>query len=289
MPAAGPAPPVYLASLRVYEPVAAFPEPAARHWRAYAARTDRPSAREVVGAAHRRSLEALLGVPPRGLPDDAGDALVHDADGLLRVCPLDTRLRSWLALDAFRSGLAPEVADAFVPAAVAERARTELESYRRRTPDLRGHVVTTTWTVPPRWFVPFAQEEREVSVHAAADGSDSPAVRYRTAMASARRRVARALSVLRRALDDAPVVAGVEALGRWLEEFHPHSLVELDYGGLAGLLDAAVEGGLAGDTSADDIAAALAALAAGEPAAAGEAYERVTARWRAVAALEQAS
>ena len=59
---------------------------------------------------------------------------------------------------------------------------------------------------------------------------------YRTAMAQARRRVARALQVLRKALPDGPTVTSVEALGRWLEEFHPRSLVELDYGGLVDLL-----------------------------------------------------
>ena len=57
------------------------------------------------------------------------------------------------------------------------------------------------------------------------------------ATAQAERRVARALSVLRTAVQDESVTAGVEELGRWLEEFHPRSLVELDYGGLVHLLD----------------------------------------------------
>src|SRR5207248_4498204 len=60
---------------------------------------------------------------------------------------------------------------------------------------------------------------------------------YVTTMAQARRRAARALNVVRRTIEDGPVVAGVEAVARWLEEFHPHSLVELDYGGLVHLFD----------------------------------------------------
>ncbi len=68
-------------------------------------------------------------------------------------------------------------------------------------------------------------------------------------------------------------------VGRWLEEFHPRSLVELDYGGLVHALPA---GDLAEDHSAADAAEALAALRDGDGEAAGEAYERLVDRWRAV-------
>ncbi len=82
-------------------------------------------------------------------------------------------------------------------------------------------------------------------------------------MSRARRRTARALAVLRRTVEDGDVAAGLEDLGRWLEEFHPRSLVELDYGGLVHLLD---DTALAQDESARDVAAALAALGAGDGA-----------------------
>ena len=45
-----------------------------------------------------------------------------------------------------------------------------------------------------------------------------------------------ALSVLRKSLGDAPITEAVEEGTRWLEEFHPRSVVELDYGGLVDLL-----------------------------------------------------
>ena len=47
---------------------------------------------------------------------------------------------------------------------------------------------------------------------------------------------------------------GVEQVGRWLEEFHPRSLVELDYGGLVHLLGAealAAEGPVGGRRGGD--------------------------------------
>jgi hypothetical protein len=75
-------------------------------------------------------------------------------------------------------------------------------------------------------------------------------------------------------------------MGRWLEEFHPRSLVELDYGGLVHLLDDAE---LKQDESARDIADALAALAEGDAARAGGAYGRVTARMKALQGVESAN
>jgi hypothetical protein len=82
------------------------------------------------------------------------------------------------------------------------------------------------------------------------------------------------------------VTAGVEEVGRWLEAFHPRSLVELDYGGLAHLLDDAE---LTQDESARDIAGALRALEDGDPARAAAAYARVTARSKALQAVESAN
>ena len=105
-------------------------------------------------------------------------------------------------------------------------------------------------------------------------------------MSRARRRVARALSVLRRTLDEGAITAGVEDLGRWLEEFHPRSLVELDYGGLVHLVDDAA---LAEDESARDLGLALAALAEGQGEQAAAAYGRVSARMKALQAVESAS
>ena len=68
-------------------------------------------------------------------------------------------------------------------------------------------------------------------------------------------------------------------VGRWLEEFHPRSLVELDYGGLVHALPA---GELEDDHSAADVAEGIDALRRGDGAAAGEAYARLVERWRSV-------
>jgi hypothetical protein len=105
-------------------------------------------------------------------------------------------------------------------------------------------------------------------------------------MSRARQRVARALEVLRRTVEDGVVTAGVEDLGRWLEEFHPRSLVELDYGGLVHLLD---DEQLEADESARDVTLALAALGEGDADRAAAAYARVTSRMKALQAVESAN
>jgi hypothetical protein len=102
-------------------------------------------------------------------------------------------------------------------------------------------------------------------------------------MAQARGRAARALNVVRRSIEDGPVVAGVEAVARWLEEFHPHALVELDYGGLVHLF---TDEELTDDDSPALVSRALRALEKGDTEAAGEAYEQVMAYWHDVQQFE---
>jgi DNA-binding GntR family transcriptional regulator len=105
-------------------------------------------------------------------------------------------------------------------------------------------------------------------------------------MAAARRRGAQALAVLRRALADGSLAGQVEDVARWLEEFHPHAIVELDYGGLVHLL---TDDELRGDDSPDELTAALRVLADGDADAASAACDRVVERWRRVRALEAAN
>jgi hypothetical protein len=280
----------YAAFLRVYEPLAAFEGEQRRRWEDYLGAGNAPGRAAGVAMERTAALRALVGRPPQVMPQVAAHAFVTEVDGVTLVCPWHTRLRALEAVEEFRAGLPDELADAFVPRTVADRLEAELEQVRVDAPEVRSHILTCGWQVPLRWFVLVESDERQVSLGTAV-GSGGTTVTgrqlvYRTAMSRARRRTARALAVLRRAVDDGAVTAGVEELGRWLEEFHPRSLVELDYGGLVHLLDDAE---LTTDDSARDIAAALAALTDGETARVASAYSRVTARMKALQAVESAS
>ena len=281
----------FAAYLRVYEPLAAFDGDERRYWEQYVA-DGRAVDRETGVAAERLSaLRVVSTVPVRALPDLGDEAFVLDVDGVTLVCPWRTRLRSLLALDGFRAELPDEVLEAFVPRTLLDAVDDELDRLRADDADLRAHVLSSPWHVPLRWFVLVDPSEREVSLgqDGAAPGTARPLGRrlvYRTAMSRARRRTARALDVLRRTVDEGPVTEGVEELARWLEEFHPRSVVELDYGGVAALLDDAA---LQEDESARDVAGALTALGEGDPARAASAYARVTARSKALQAVESAN
>jgi hypothetical protein len=300
--------PPYAAELRVYEPLAAFDVEERRRWQQYAQSPAVPSAQ---AGARRERVLGLVGAcrqaaaVPR--PGDAGEhaAVLRGESGLL-ICPLRTELRCWEAAVETRSALPPEVARAVLPDAEIELASTEQQRWLAEHPTRRSHVQVHRWAVPVRWFVLFDREERRLQLGPAridfggafgggfgGDAGGAPegvavsrSLVYRTAMAKARRRVARALQVLRKALPDGPTVPSVEALGRWLEEFHPRSLVELDY---LGLVDLCAEASLRTDDSAGDVAEALAALHRGDTKLASAAYDRVTERWRPAYSVESSN
>ncbi|MEU6404020.1 hypothetical protein [Streptomyces sp. NPDC046985] len=273
----------YAAYLRVYEPLVAFPEPERGHWARYARRLDRPSYQDEL----RRSLADLAPTPPVAVPvHESPDAFVLDAGGVVCVCPWRTRLRGWQALGDLAEELPAVVLDAVLPPLVRRQAAQDYERWLADHPDARPWIRTATWQVPLNWFVLVSDEEREYvkgAGEAAAGAEDLPAdgplLRYRTPMVQARRRVARALRALRDAVEESPLIDGLVDVGRWLEEFHPRSLVELDYGGLVHTLPA---GELEGDHSAADVAEGIEALRQGDGLAAGEAYARLVERWRAV-------
>ncbi|MQS06841.1 hypothetical protein FNX48_006505 [Streptomyces sp. IF17] len=261
----------YAAYLRVYEPLTAFPEPERAHWTAYAKRDRLPDEQDEI----RLALAGTVAVPPRAAPErESADAFVTTLNGVLCVCPWRTRLRSWLALSEVDDWLMPpSVLDAALPPAARRRAAAARDRWRERHPEARPWIRSALWHVPVRWFVLFSDEERRLTP---ASPDRPPRLRYRTPMVQARRRVARALRTVRRALPDGPLEDALVDVGRWLEEFHPRSLVELDYGGLVHTMSARR---LAEDHSAADVASALAALAAGEVERADTLYEELTGRW----------
>ena len=264
----------YASYLRVYEPLAAFPEPERTHWARYAGRARIPTAQDEL----RRSLADLVATPPVGVPaHESADAFVAEVNGVVCVCPWRTRLRGWLALGELAEMFPAPVLDAVLPPVVRGQAVADHERWAERNPDARPWIRTAVWQVPVRWFVLFADEERE-HTEADADGG-APVLRYRTPMVQARRRLARALKTLRESVDEGPLTEGLVDVGRWLEEFHPRALVELDYGGQVHALSAKQ---LAEHRSALDVAEGIAALRAGDTEGAGEAYGRLAERWRAV-------
>lgn len=281
---------VFAASLRVYEPLAAFEGQERERWERYLKEGVHLPAPLGVALEQEASVRAMV---KGSLPEIPDHAHVLEVDGVTLISPWRTELRAQEALLDFCAELPDLVAEAFVPAALLAHAEVELDRWRAEHGSTTSHVRTCTWEVPLRWFILVDAEERTVSLGEPADPSRTVVGRrtgralvYRTPMSRARRRLARALAVLRPAVDDRSVIEAVEDLGRWLEEFHPRSIVELDYGDLVQLLDDAE---LTQDESARDMNFALARLTEDAPFEAASAYARMTARMKALQAIERAN
>ena len=278
-------PSLFASYLRVYEPLAAFDRERQRYWRRYV-REGRVVAPAEGAARQRTAVLEALGAGWTRLPDLPDDAYVIEADDTLLVSPWNLRVRVAEAALTARDGVPSVLADAFVPPVFAGLAKTVMDDWRSGSRVLergvpRLHEQVATWTVPLRWFTFFAADERVLSLTPGRKG-----LRYRTAIAKALRRGNRARAVLRRSVGEAPISVAIEETASWLEEFHPHSIVELDYGGLVQLLP---DEALKADDSPNLVSQGIAALANGDGHAASVAYERLIERWQAIQLLERSN
>lgn len=296
----------YAAYLRVYEPVSAFGEPDRSRWAAYAASPEpasRPARRDCVAAEHLEALRRAIATPQVVVPDrESEHAYVRRADGVTYVCPWQTRLRCLISYSRMRSAPGSPLASML---SARDEARATAAAARLATQRRQGgatlHILASNWAIPLAWFVPFAAGERWLALGLGQDRSSAAkttsatrALVYTTAMSRARRRVARGLAALR-GVPSGHADSGWEPLraeaelaevGRWLAEFHPYSLVELDYGGLVHVLS---DEALRGDQSVAEIGAAMDAAARGDGELAVAMYKRARSRWRALAQVEMAN
>lgn len=278
--------PPYQAALRVYEPIAELPVAQRERWAEYA--QQQGSMDDLDAQIFAQTVQRLAAHPPALIPRIESDLarLLLDEDQTY-VSLVQPRLAVWQWLagrgpDGAAAGegwgqvLPPEL----VPTALRDQAVSELESYRLAGGETRLFSRTVAWEVPVAWFVPFRAKERQLALH------PRRSLTYRTSMAAGRRRSAVALRTAQEVLGDIELVQDIEHISQWLEEFHPRSRVELDYGGLVDLLD---DVHLQSDDSASDVSEGMAALAEGDATSAAAAYRRWTRRWQRVQLLARSS
>ncbi|PRY00922.1 hypothetical protein [Allonocardiopsis opalescens] len=308
----------YTAYFRVYQPLIAYTGADRAHWQQYAASADRPRRVNALAVEHRAALRRLMGRPPVVAPErESGDAYVRRANGQTYVCPWRTRSRSWAAFGRFRAQTEERLVDVFVPRVVVDQLTADQERARLRGEDAVPQILESNWTIPLSWFVPFDSAQRWLVLakpgppaaagaddavpqggeaaegRRAAVGQPVPAAThaprsllYVAPMGQARRRLARAVAVIRRHVGDGDLLTEVRDAGRWLEGFHRDSLVELDYGGLVHLLD---DETLRTDQSVAEVAAALTGLETRQDEVSMAMYQRLRGRWDAVQARERAN
>lgn len=277
----------YAAYLRAYEPLAAFGAERAQWWRRYAeeGRAIPPE----LGPVRQRDELYESGALTKRLPDIGDEAYVIDGEDGPLVSPWQVRPRIAAAVDRLASSPANlRLARAFItPEVAAEASAVGRGADARHSADLDDeepiwHEHVATWHVPVRWFMCVKAEERELIVT-----DDRRLLRYRVAMAKARHRGHKAHAVLNASLGaDNPLTVSAREMIKWLTVFHPRSIVELDYGGLAWVLS---DDHLRADDSPQLVQDGLTALADGDLPSAGRAYERLMRRWRHVRLRERSN
>ncbi|WP_394615041.1 hypothetical protein JNUCC0626_35195 [Lentzea sp. JNUCC 0626] len=198
------------------------------------------------------------------------------------VCPLDLRARSAAALVGFLATAPPILQDAALDQS-AETVRARASAVMAELSAGAVHVISTTWTVPLPWFALVDPAQRRVVLASAQDDPERQ-VSWRVAMADARRRVARAHKIVKGSLGDEGPAKILADTGRWLEHFHPHSAVELDYGGLVQLME---DKDLLEDSSAADVNAIVDALEADDAEEVALRYEALREFWSELARRER--
>jgi hypothetical protein len=274
----------YTAYLRVYQPIHSFSPCDRSYWEEYAASPDRPRRINALAAEHAESLRRLVTTPPVVAPaEESRNAYLRRVNERLYVCPWQTRLRSWRAFTEFTDTMPVAVSGAFVPDPEAERAEEHYREWRDSGSLTRPGILSSNWTIPVPWFVPFQPQERCLVL----SSNSTRTLLYLTRTSLATRRLEHTLAVLREHIGQQGVSASTENLADWLSlTAHPDSLLELDYGGLPHLLD---DDHLSEDHSVAEVSGAVEALVAGEVERVLELRERLTRRWRSVRALEHAN
>ena len=264
------------AQLKVFTPIEAFSARERERWRAYADRDGGLTRREVAAAESGDAVARLLtGRSPLG-PDMA---LVRRVGQRTMVCPLQLDLRAAVALESFRRTIPDAVFDAFLP---DDRAIGRLErlSATGRVP----HVLDEPWAVPLHWFVAFAADERRFTDPPEGSG---PRLVYLTTCDQAAARLERAIRAVESTIEDGEdLLASLAGIAAWIDSFDPSSLLELDYGQVAGLFGREE---LRADVTCAELWQAIDALSSGDLLAAAAAYGVARARWTHHRAKQHAS
>ena len=266
----------YVASLRVYEPIDSFETKDQLRWSKISNST--PTLVDEQNISLSRMITGDLST----FKSDGVHLL--EINGKRYIAPWSTSARCWAALDDFKSSLPTSLIPFFIPQKLEESIKLSGEIIE----DKVSHIITSTWSIPPRWFALFSPEDR-----LRGSNQDGVFTILRTTISNAKQRAIFTHQSVLDAFGIGPIESEISDLIKWLEIFNARSIVELDYGGLANYLNNLLllsgEVGLESDTSVEDVASSIAGLASGDGALASRGYERLVSRWRKVAAVESAT
>jgi hypothetical protein len=281
----------FSSTLRVYEPLEAFPEEQRQVLRAAGARAASRAA--VENAELLASLGRITrsgGDPfPTGrtdlvrvtaAPAPAGETSEEDAgaEPVLLYCPSQLVLRAGLAANALMEGIHGPLAELLIPEEQRDKHQERIDQVKARDGSIRVHTRASTWGIPFSWFSLFMESDHKDVVEA---GGRIVTVRVWTPITEALERARYAVANLALAAPDLDMLDDLAQLTEWLELFHADSMVELDYGAVADKVYP--------DESPMDIRLGIECLAEGDMTGAAAAYRRLASRWIPIRQLARAS
>jgi hypothetical protein len=281
----------FSSTLRVYEPLAAFPKDQREALKAAGARS---SSRAAVENAEllaslgritrpggdpfptgRTDLVRVLPVPKE--PD--GEAEGEESSPVtLLYCPSQLVLRAGLAANALMEGIHGPLAELLIGEEQRDRHQERIDLVKARDGVGRVHTRASTWGIPFSWFSLFQESDHKEIVES---GGRILTVRVRTKINDALERVRYAVANLALAAPDLDMLDDLTQLTEWLELFHSDSYVELDYGAVADKVYP--------DDSPMDVRLGIECLAEGDMTGAAAAYRRLASRWIPIRQLARAS
>ena len=283
----------FSSTLRVYEPLEAFPEeqrPAIQAAGAQAVSRAAVENAELLASlgritrsggdpfpTGRTDLVRVTTAPALegGTADDGADAA---PEPVLLYCPSQLVLRAGLAANALMEGIHGPLAELLIPEEQRDRHQERIDLVKARDGSVRVHTRASTWGIPFSWFSLFAESDRKDVVEA---GGRILTVRVWASITDALERARYAVANLALAAPDLDMLDDLAQLTEWLELFHVDSMVELDYGAVADKVYP--------DESPMDIRLGIECLAEGDMTGAAAAYRRLASRWIPIRQLARAS
>jgi hypothetical protein len=295
----------FSSTLRVYEPLEAFPAGQRDALRAAGARSESRAAvenAELLASLGRitrpggdpfptgqTDLVRVLAVSSSARPADGdGDGEASGAAGSAAseevlparplYCPSQLVLRAGLAANALMEGIHGPLAQLLIPEEQRDRHQERIDQVKAREGIGRVHTRASTWGIPFSWFCLFQESDPTDVVES---GGRIITVRIRATIGAALERVRHAVAHLALAAPELDMLEDLTQLTDWLELFHPDSVVELDYGAVADKVYP--------DDSPLDVRLGIECLAEGDMTGAAAAYRRLASRWIPIRQLARAS
>ena len=294
----------FSSTLRVYEPLEAFPAEQREALRSAGARSESRAAvenAELLASLGRitrpggdpfptghTDLVRVLAVSDGGntagrstgsrpaAPEEADDGEVLPAR--LLYCPSQLVLRAGLAANALMEGIHGPLAQLLIPEEQRDRHQERIDQVKAREGIGRVHTRASTWGIPFSWFCLFQESDPTEVVES---GGRIITVRIRATLGASLERVRHAVAHLALAAPDLDMLEDLTQLTEWLELFHPDSVVELDYGAVADKVYP--------DESPLDVRLGIECLAEGDMTGAAAPYPRLGSRWIPIRQLARAS